>query len=62
MILRRIFGLKSDETEEWKRLQNDELLSLYRSHNVVRVIKSRRLGWTGHVIGKEEGKGQNLKI
>ena len=48
-ILRRIFGPKSDENGEWRRLHNEELLSLYRSPNRVRVIKSRRLRWAGHV-------------
>jgi hypothetical protein len=40
MILRRIYGPKRGENEDWRRLQNDELLNLYR---LVRVIKSRRL-------------------
>ena len=42
-ILRRIIGPKRDENVEWRRLHNEELLSLYRSPNIVRVIKSRRL-------------------
>ena len=42
-ILRRIFGPKRDENGEWRRLRNEELNSLYRSPNIVRVIKSRRL-------------------
>ena len=41
-ILRRIFGLNMDEKGEWRRLHNEELHSLYRSPNIVRVIKSRR--------------------
>ena len=40
-ILRRIFGPKRDENGEWRRLHNEELHSLYRSPNIVRVIKSR---------------------
>ena len=48
-ILRRIFGPKRDENGEWRRLHNEELHSLYRSPNIVRVIKSRRLRWAGHV-------------
>ena len=44
-ILRRIFEPKGDSNGEWKRLHNEELHSLYRSPNIVRVIKSRRLGW-----------------
>ena len=54
VILRRIFGPKRDENGEWRRLHNKELLSLYRSPNIVRVIKSRRLRWTGHVPRMEE--------
>ena len=41
-VLRRIFGRKRDENGEWRRLHNEELHSLYRSPNIVRVIKSRR--------------------
>ena len=52
-ILRRIFGPKKDENGEWRRLRNEELLSLYSSHNVVRVIKSRRLRWADHVARME---------
>ena len=48
-ILRRIFGPKKDENGEWRRLHNEELQSLYRSPNIVRVIKSRKLRWAGHV-------------
>ena len=42
-IPRRIFGPKRDENGEWRRLHNEELKSVYRSPNTVRVIKSRRL-------------------
>ena len=42
-ILRQIFGPKRDENGEWRRLHNEELHSLYRSPNIVRVIKSRGL-------------------
>ena len=54
-ILRRIFGQKRDENREWRRLHNEELHSLYRSPNIVRVIKSRRIRWAGHVARMEEG-------
>ena len=52
-ILRRIFGLKRDENEAWRRFHNDELHSLYRSHNIARVIKSRRLRGADHVARME---------
>ena len=45
-----------DENGEWRRLHNEELHSLYRSPNVVRVIKSGRLRWAGHVARMEEGR------
>jgi hypothetical protein len=55
-VLRRIFGSKRDEaTEDWRRLHNEELNDLYSSPNIIRVIKSRRMRWAGHVArrGKE---------
>ena len=55
-ILRRIFGPKRDENGEWRKLHNEELHSLYLSPNIVRVIKSRRLRWAGHVARMEEGR------
>ena len=55
-ILRRIYGPKRDENGEWRRLHNEELHSLYRSPNVVRVIKSRRLRWAGQILRMEEGR------
>ena len=42
-------GPKRDENGEWRRLENEELHGLYRSPNIVRVIKSRRLRWAGQV-------------
>jgi hypothetical protein len=49
-VLRRIFGPKrNDVTGEWRRLYNKELYTLYSSPNIIRVIKSRRLRWAGHV-------------
>jgi hypothetical protein len=41
-VLRRVFGCKRDEvTEEWRKLQNEELHALCSSSNIIRVIKSR---------------------
>jgi hypothetical protein len=39
------------------KLHNEELTDLYSSQNIVRVIKSRRMGWAGHVARMEEGRG-----
>ena len=49
MVL-RIFGRRRDEvTEEFRRLHNEELNDLYCSPSILRVIKSRRMRWAGHV-------------
>jgi hypothetical protein len=53
----RIFGPKRDEDRSWRKLHNDELHSLYSSLNIVRVIKTRRMRWAGHVARIEEGRG-----
>jgi len=55
-IPRGIFGPKRDENGDWRRLHNEERHSLYRSPNIVWVIKSRRLRWAGHVVRMEEGR------
>ena len=49
-ILRRIFVIFG----EWRRLHNEKLHSLYRSPNIVRVIKPKRLRWAGHVARIEK--------
>jgi hypothetical protein len=69
-VLGRIFGPKRDEvTGEWRKLHNKELHGLYSSPSIIRIIKSRRMRWAGHVarmgdkrsaygllVGKPEGK------
>jgi hypothetical protein len=54
-LLSRLVGSKRDEvTGEWRKLHNEELNDLYSSLNIVRMIKSRRLRWAGHVARMEE--------
>jgi hypothetical protein len=49
-VLRRIFRQKRDEvTGRWRKLHNDELRDLYSSPSIIRIIKSRRIRWAGHV-------------
>ena len=49
-VLRRVFGSKKDEvTGEWRKLHNEELNDLYSLPSNVRVVKSRRMRWAGHV-------------
>ena len=49
-VLRRVFGPKRDEvTGEWRKLRSEELSDLYSLPNIVRVVKSRRMRWAGHV-------------
>jgi hypothetical protein len=69
-VLRRLFEPKRDEvTGGWRELHNEELHNLYSSPSIIRMIKSRRLRWAGHValmgektnayrilMGKSEGK------
>jgi hypothetical protein len=59
-VLRRIFGPKRDEvTGEWRKFNNEELRDLYSSPSVIRIIKSRRMKWAGHVARKG-GRGTRI--
>ena len=49
-------GPKREKNGEWRRPHNEELHILYRSSNIARMIKSRRLRWAGHVARMEEGR------
>jgi hypothetical protein len=56
-VLRKIFGPKREEDGSWRKLCNDEIHDLYSSPNIVRVIKSRRMRWAGHVARTGAGRG-----
>jgi hypothetical protein len=54
-VLRRIFGPKRDEVRgEWIKLHNEELCDLHSSPSIIRIIKSRRMRWAGHVARMRE--------
>jgi hypothetical protein len=53
-VLRRIFGPKRDEvTGDWRKLRNEELHKLYSFPSIIRMIKSRKIRWAGHVAQME---------
>jgi hypothetical protein len=57
-VLRKVFGSKSDEvTGDWRKLHNEVLNDLYSLPNIVRVVKSRRMRWAGHVARMGENSG-----
>ena len=57
-VLRRVIGPKRDKvTGEWRKLHNEEISDLYSLPNIVRVVKSRRMRWAGHVARMGEGRG-----
>jgi hypothetical protein len=60
-VLRRILGPKKDEvTGEWRKLHNEELRALYSSPSIIRIIKSRRMRWAGHVA--QMGEKRNAYV
>jgi hypothetical protein len=60
-VLRRIFGPKKDgETGGWRKLHNEELHNLYPSPSIIRIIKSRRMRWAGHVARMGEKRSMYM--
>jgi hypothetical protein len=57
-VLRKVFGPKRDQvTGEWRKLHNEDLNDLYSLPNIVRMVKSRRMRWAGHVARMGEKRG-----
>jgi len=57
-VLRKVFGPKRDEViREWRKLHNEELNDLYSLPSIVRMVKSRRMRWAGHVVHVGEDRG-----
>jgi hypothetical protein len=55
-VFRQLFGPRKEEDGSWRKLHNYELHSLFSSPDIVRVIKSRRLRWAGHLARMERGE------
>jgi hypothetical protein len=56
-MLKKIFCSKRKEDGSWRKLHSDELHNLCSLPNIVRVIKSRRMRWAGHVARMGQGRG-----
>ncbi|KDR13307.1 hypothetical protein L798_12240 [Zootermopsis nevadensis] len=56
-VLRRIFGPRREDDGVWRKLHNDKLKNLNSSPNIVRVIKSRRMRWVGHIVCMDGTRG-----
>ena len=53
----KVVPRRDEVTGEWRKLHNEELRDLYSLPNIVRVVKSRRMRWAGHVARMGEGRG-----
>jgi hypothetical protein len=61
-VLKRIFVPKRDEVTGWRKLHNEELHGLYSSSSIIRVIKTRRMRWAGHVARMGEVRGSYILV
>jgi hypothetical protein len=62
-VLRKIFGPKRDEVmEEWRKMLKEELHDLYSLPSIIRIIKSRRMRWAGHVARMEEKRNAYMLL
>jgi hypothetical protein len=62
-LLMRIFGPKKEEvTGDWRKLHNEGRNNLHSKPNIIRVIKSRRMRWTGQVMRVGERRGVHIAL
>jgi hypothetical protein len=62
-VLRKIFGpMRNEVTGEWRKLHNEELCDLYSSPSIIRITKSRRMRWAGHVARMEKRNAYRLLV
>jgi len=62
-LLRRVFGPKRDEvTGEWRKLRNERLYGVFSFPDIIRVMKSRRMRWAGHVACMGEMRGVYMRF
>jgi hypothetical protein len=62
-VLRTIFGpLRDEVTGDWRKLHNEELHNLYFAPNIIRMIKTRRMRWAGHVARIVETRNAYMRL
>jgi hypothetical protein len=61
-VLRRIFGPRREVTGERRKLHNEELRDLYSSPSIIRIIRSRRMRWAGHVARMGEKRNAYILL
>jgi hypothetical protein len=62
-VLRRIYGPKRDEVKEgWRKLHNEELRNLFSLPSIIRMIKTRKMRWAGHVAGMRKKNAYRILV